>query len=351
MIIYRQIQHVRNRDLGYNKQGLITMNIRGNIKEHFNAIKNDLQQTGFIENASLSSNTVLQLGSNTGDFNWEGKDPNKQVLITVEAVSPEYISTMGMKLKEGRDFKTDITSDSNNIIINESFAKILGKKTVLGSTVTMGDNNRFTIVGVISDFVYNNMYGTAAPLVMYTDTSSVNYFTARFKPGVHLTAALAVFEKTMKADNPGYLVEYKFVDESFDKYFTTEKLIGKLAGVFAMLAIIISCLGLFGLAAYTAERRTKEIGIRKVLGASVKGLAGLLSKDFLQLVTISCLIAFPLAWWMMNSWLNDYAYRVNISWWIFIAAGMLAIVIALITVSFQAVKVALTSPIKSLRTE
>jgi ABC-type antimicrobial peptide transport system permease subunit len=294
---------------------------------------------------------ALQLGSNTGDFSWEGKDPNKQVLITVESVSPEYISTMGMKLKDGRDFKNDIKADSNNIIINESFAKILNKKPVVGSTVSDGGSSKYTIIGVINDFVYNNMYGTAAPLIMYADTTSVNYMTVRFRPGANLTTTLPVFEKTIKAYNPGYVVEYNFVDKSFDKYFKTENLIGKLAAVFALLAVLISCLGLFGLAAFTAEKRTKEIGIRKVLGASVQGMAGLLSKDFLQLVSISCLIAFPLAWWVMRSWLQDYEYRVQINWWVFIGAGLLALLIALITVSFQAIKVAMMNPVRSLRNE
>lgn len=350
IIIYQQIQHVRERNLGYNRQDLISMDIEGTMRDHFYTIKNELQQTGFVQNVSQSRSNVLQLGSNTADFNWEGKDPNKQVLISVESVSPEYISTMGMKLKEGRDFKTDIKSDSNNVIINESFAKIINNKQLLGSVIYLHED-KFNVVGVINDFVYNNMYGAAAPLMLYADTSSTNFMTVRFKPNTNLAAALPVFEKVMKANNPGYVVEYKFVDESFDEYFKTEKLIGKLSAVFAMLAILISCLGLFGLAAYTAERRTKEIGIRKVLGASVNGLAGLLSKDFLQLVTISCFIAFPLAWWMMHSWLQDFDYRVQISWWIFVMAAALAIVIALLTVSYQAVKVALTSPIKSLRTE
>jgi predicted lysophospholipase L1 biosynthesis ABC-type transport system permease subunit len=173
----------------------------------------------------------------------------------------------------------------------------------------------------------------------------------RLKPGIELGNALPVLEKIIKNENPGYPVEYKFVDEQFDQFFKTENLIGKLAGVFAALAIIISCLGLFGLAAFTAERRTKEIGIRKVLGATVGNLATLLSKDFLILVGISCVIAFPVAWWVMHNWLQDYEYRINISVWIFIVAAVLAILIALLTVSFQAIKAALSNPVKSLRTE
>lgn len=352
ILIYKQIQHAKDRDLGYNKQDLLYLSLQGDMKNHFGVVKNDLLQTGVVQSAGMSRNMILQLGSNTGDFEWEGKDPKKQVLITVEGVSPEYISTMGMKLKEGRDFYADVKADSNNIIINEALAKIIGKKNIVGSLITRdGGSSKYTVVGVIHDFVYNNMYTSAAPLILYSDTSNVNFLTVRLKPNTSLSTALPALEKTIKKDNPGYPVEYKFVDEQFDQYFKTESLIGKLAGVFAVLAIIISCLGLFGLAAFTAERRTKEIGIRKVLGATVGNLATLLSKDFLVLVGISCVVAFPVAWWMMNNWLQDYDYHISISGWIFLAAALLAILIALVTVSFQAIRAALSNPVKSLRTE
>lgn len=351
IIIYKQIQHVRERNLGYNRQDLVYLNVRGDMKQHFNVIKNDLVQTGVVQNAAMSNNTVLQLGSNTGDFRWEGKDPNKQVLITVEGVTPEYVSTMGMKVKQGRDFYPDMKSDSNNIIINESLAKILGKKNVVGSIITDGGSSKYTVVGVIGDFIYNNMYAAATPLVLYSDTNNINFLTVRLKKDASLATALPLLEKTIKNNNPGYPVEYKFIDEEFDRFFKTESLIGKLAGVFAVLAIVISCLGLFGLAAFTAERRTKEIGIRKVLGATVGNLVTLLSKDFLLLVGISCIIAFPVAWWTMTSWLRDYDYKINISVWIFIAAAFMAILIALLTVSFQAIRAALSNPVKSLRSE
>ncbi len=309
-------------------------------------------QTGVVQNASLSNNYVLQLGSNTGDFAWPGKDPKKQVLITIEGVSPEYISTMGMHLKAGRDFYADMKSDSNNVIINEALAKLLDKKDVVGSIITRNDGKeKYTIVGVINDFVYNSMYAPASPLILFSDTSNVNFLTARLKQNADVKTALAKLEAVVKADNPGYPIEFNFVDEQFNQLFKTETLIGKLAGVFAALAIVISCLGLFGLSAYTAEKRTKEIGIRKVLGASTSGLAGLLSKDFIKLVLISCVIAFPVAGWIMNNWLQDFEYRVHLNAWIFLMAGLLATLIALITVSFQAIRAAIANPAKSLRTE
>lgn len=355
IIIYRQIQHVKERDLGYNRQGLIYIGLTGKIKENFGVIKNDLMQTGVVQNASLSSQSVLQLGSNTGDFTWAGKDPNKQLLISVDNVSPEFISTTGMQLKAGRDFYTDIKSDSNNVIINESLAKSMGAKNIVGSIISRpnekGQQHNLTIVGVIKDFIYNDMYAPASPLILFPDTSYVTFLSVRLKENTDIKNALSKIETVMKTDNPGYPVEFNFVDDEFNHLFKTETLIGKLAMIFAVLAIFISCLGLFGLAAYTAERRTKEIGIRKVLGASANGLAGLLSKDFLKLVAISCLIAFPLGWWMMNTWLQTYAYRIKINWMIFLIAGLLAITIALLTVSFQAVKAAISNPVKSLRSE
>ena len=350
IIIYKQINHAKNRSLGYDKENLIYLPLQGKLKEHFNAVKNDLVQTGVVKDAALSQSTVLQLGSNTGDFQWQGKDPDKQVLITVESVSPEYTATMGMRIEKGRNFYDDLKSDSGNIIINQTLAKIIGDKNIIGSLITNGDN-KFTVVGVIGDFVYNNLYSPSSPLILFPDTSGTNFLTIRLKKTSNVAGALAKVENVIKANNPGFPFDYKFVDDQFDQFFKTEMLIGKLASVFAFLAIFISCLGLFGLAAYTAERRTKEIGIRKVLGASAKGLAGLLSKEFLILVMISCLIAFPIAWWMMHNWLEGYEYRIPISWPIFLVAGLLAMLIALFTVSVQAIKAALANPIQSLRSE
>jgi putative ABC transport system permease protein len=347
VIIYQQIQHVKNRDIGYNKENTITMDLRGNMKEHFNAIKNQLLATGYIENAATSLHDALHVYSFGDGFSWQGKDPNNKISIHSNVVSPEYIATMGMKVVGGRDF---YPSDSTNIIINESMAKLMGKEGRPGSIINTGRFN-LPVVGIIKDFIYNDVYAPGSPLVLFPGSYSATLLTIRFKQNAHLTQALAKTEAVMKANNPGYPFEYTFTDEEFNKFFATETLIGKLAGVFAVLAIFISCLGLFGLAAYTAERRTKEIGIRKVLGASVRGLAGLLSKEFVQLVALSSIIAFPIAWLAMHNWLQDYQYRTTIQWWVFAVAGIAALAIALITVSFQAIRAAMANPVKSLRTE
>jgi hypothetical protein len=356
VIIYQQIQHIKDRDLGYKRQNLLYMNLTEELAEHFNTIRAELLQTGAIEDAALSKSPPLQMWSTTttNQLSWEGSDPDNKIKINWEGTSPEYLSTMGLQLKEGRNFYPDIKSDSGDVIINESMASLMGKAGRVGAILTYNKKYRCRIVGIVKDFLFNNMYGSVAPLMLSCDPINIESYQVlniRLKAGNDLSSDLAKVEAVIKANNPGYPFEYRFVDEQFDQLFRLESRIGKLAGVFAVLAIFISCLGLFGLAAFTAERRTKEIGIRKVLGASASSLATLLSKEFLQLVTLSCLIAFPLSWWIMNSWLADFAYHTAIHWWVFGMAGIAALLIALLTVSFQAVKAALLNPVKTLRSE
>jgi ABC-type antimicrobial peptide transport system permease subunit len=349
IIVYRQVQYIKNRDLGYSKNNLIYMDLQGNMKDHFNKIKNDLIATGYIENAATSLHDALHVYSYGDGYTWQGKNPTMKLPIHSNVVSSEYVSTMHMKLMEGRDFYAGNT-DTNRIIINESMAKLMGKEGKVGHIITSGEY-KLTIVGIIKDFIYNDVYGSGSPLILVNGGYAATVMALRIKPNVNLSQALEKTGDVLKVENPGFPFEYKFADKDFDAIFSSETLIGKLAGVFAMLAIFISCLGLFGLAAYTAERRTKEIGIRKVLGASVSRLTGLLAKEFLQLVTLSCIIAFPVAWWFMHSWLQGYAYRTNIQWWVFALAGIISICIALFTVSFQAIKAAIANPVKSLRAE
>ena len=266
------------------------------------------------------------------------------------------MNVYGLKLLAGRDFVvTDsVTSKKINVIITKSFEQLMGKSSAVSKTFHYdGDTSGtvLSVVGVVNDFVYGDMYGKPDP-VMFSCVQNVNASESyvRLKTA-DVEVAIKKIEAVIKKDNPSYPFTYQFADDQFNKMFLNEQLISELSRVFATLAIIISCLGLFGLAAYTAERRTKEIGIRKVLGASVTGITTLLSKDFLQLVAISCMVAFPVAWWMMHNWLQNYEYRIEISWWIFLAAGIAAVLIALITISFQSIKAAIANPVKSLRTE
>src|SRR5258708_3424750 len=267
---------------------------------------------------------------------------------------------MDLKIMEGRNFHVTDTLNYDekslhaNAIITESLAKLLGQGTAIGKTIYDENDTMLhaTVVGVVNDYVYGYMYGQPDPVIFFcTAPRFENTIYLRAKPGTNAEHLLTGIEAVMKKDNPAYPFEYRFVDDQFNDMFQTEMLMSKLSRVFAALTILISCLGLFGLAAYTAERRIKEIGIRKVLGASISGLVGLLSKDFLQLVGYSCLISFPLAWWAFHSWLQSYAYRTPIYWWVFAIAAALAMLIALATVCFQAIKAAMANPVKNLRTE
>lgn len=352
VIIYQQIQHIKNRDLGYDKTNLIEISVQGDMGTNFNAIKQHLLNTGIVENAALSSHQTLYGGGNRDDFSWKGKNPNDKYIISFRHVSPELIGTYGMKILQGRDFNANPKNDSANIIINEQFAKLLNVKNTIGQTIQL-DGISYNVVGVVNNFVYGDMYGTPDPLAFFAQQHYENEseMYVRIKKQAGAEEALSKIEAVLKKDAPAYPINYKFVDTQFDEIFMSEMLVGKLSRVFAALAIIISCLGLFGLAAYTAERRVKEIGIRKVLGASIAGLAGLLSTEFIKLVVISLLLACPIAWYAMHIWLLGYAYRVNIQWWVFAAAGAAALFIAIATISCQAIKAALMNPIKAIKTE
>ncbi|HEV2353333.1 MAG TPA: FtsX-like permease family protein, partial [Puia sp.] len=352
IIIYQQLTYVRHRDLGYEKAGLLYASLNGDMAQHFTTIRNDLIGTGYVKDAALSRSSILQLGSNTGGFDWPGKDPTKEVLITVENVSPEYLPTMEISLAGGRNFHEIASQDSNSVIINEALAHIISKGSAVGGLIT--DNNgqeKWHVIGVIKDFVYNNMYQSAAPLMLFCDPANTSFLTIRLKANADVARAIAAIGSVVKRANPAYPFEYHFVDEQFEKQFATENLTGRLSGVFAALAVFISCLGLFGLAGYAAERRTKEIGVRKVLGASVLLLTSLLSRDFVRLVLLACLLAFPVAGVLMHHWLSSYAYRTGIDWTVFILSGAGAIAIALLTVSYITIKASLANPVRSLRTE
>ncbi|MDQ6762795.1 MAG: ABC transporter permease [Bacteroidota bacterium] len=366
IIIYQQIQHIKSRDLGYNKDNLVQVDAQGDIVKDFPAIRQDLMNTGFVKDVALADHTTLDGGNNTTSINWQGKDPNSNIVISQRLVSREFMSTTGMHIIEGRDFQpTDEVQFNDdhtpkdsihpmNVIVTESMTKLLGKGSAIGKIIdrqTDRSSYHLQVAGVIKDYVYGDMYGKSAPVIFYNIPQAASLLYVKTTSTANIERAIAGIAAVMKKDNPAYPFEYKFVDDQFNQIFLSEMLISKLSRVFAALAIVISCLGLFGLAAYTAERRKKEIGVRKVLGASVAGITTLLSKDFLKLIGIACLVAFPVAWWIMNNWLQTYQYRITISWWIFIAAGIISILIALITISFQSIKAAVANPVKSLRTE
>lgn len=349
ILVYQQIQHVKNRDLGYDKDQLISMNVNGAMVEKFSVIKQDLINTGAVTSVGLSNSNILSGGNNGSGLEWTGGTNTEDVLISFRYISSDFIETAGMILKEGRGFSENRAKDSTSVLITESFAKLMGAGSAIGKKVTRDDT--YTVVGVVEDYLYGNMYGTSDPVLFFNYHGEARYMYLKTNSEVTTGDMLAKVEAVMKKHNPAYPFQYTFVDETFNSKFKSEQLVGKLSQLFALLAILISCLGLFGLAAYTAEQRSKEIGVRKVLGASVSGIVKLLSKDFLKLVSISILISIPIAWYGMHNWLQGFAYRIEINWWIFVIAGIVAILIAMVTVSFQAIKAALANPVNSLKAE
>jgi len=354
VIVYQQIQHVKSRQLGFNKDNIIEMDLQGKMGTEYSVIKQDLLNTGTVTNVALADHVLLYGGNNTSNLTWDSKPAGSKVLISQRYITPEFMETMGIKILEGRNLTVADTARPIRMLITQSLEKLMGKGSAIGKRIHgEQDTTSGVVVGVVNDYVYGNIYGRTPDPVMFYSAPPANetMMYIHIKPNGDLEKTLAAIQGVMKKDNPAYPFDYRFVDDQFNQMFSTEMLVSQLSRVFATLAIIISCLGLFGLAAYTAERRTKEIGIRKVLGASVSGLASLLSRDFLRLVIISCLAAFPTAYWLMTKWLKTYDYRIDISWWVFAIAGLTAIVIAIATVSFQSIKAAIANPVKSLRSE
>lgn len=353
IIVYQQIQHIKARNFGFDRNNLVKMDAQGSIVKNFDHIQQDLLNTGYIESVAMTDHPTLYDGNNTAGYAWEGKPANADVLVSRRYITADFMQTLGMKIAEGRNLTALDTGDNAGILITRSLEKMMGKGSALGKVIRHdGNGTANKVVGVVEDYVYGNMYGKSDPVVFLgLPPDRANFLYMRYKAGSDPEKVIASLQTVMKRNNPAFPFDYRFVDDEFNKLFSGEQLISKLSQVFASLAIIISCLGLFGLAAYTAERRTKEIGIRKVLGASVSGLATLLSKDFLQLVLISCVLAFPLAYWLMSNWLVHYPYRTSIHLSVFVIAGVAAVVIAIVTISFQSIKAAIANPVKSLRSE
>lgn len=353
IIIYQQISHVKGRNMGFDRTNMVGMNITSNVVKSFPSIKQDLMQTGVVENVAMADYAVVYGGNNTDEIFWEGKPVTQKVLISTRIISPEYLSTLKMQIKDGRDFHA---GDSGSVVITESLAKLIGSGSAVGKELKIpwdasGNDRSFPIVGVVKDYMYGNMYGSPDPVVFFCLPDYANILYIRMKADVAHDRALGKIGEVMAKDNPAYPFDYILMEDQFNNIFSSEMLVNRLSTVFAIIAIIISCMGLFGLATYMAERRTREVGIRKVLGASTAGITTLLSKDFLKLVGIAVVLAFPLAWYAMSTWLQQYAYRVDIHWWVFVLAGGMAMIISLFTISFQSIRAALMNPVKSLRAE
>lgn len=357
VIVYQQIQYAKHRPVGYNREGLLMVPMStGDFYGKHDVIATELKNSGVVLEMAESSGRTTDIQYINGGFDWQGKDPAFVPNWATVTITPEYGKTVGWQIVGGRDFSRDIASDSSGFIINEAAARILGFQNPIGETIRWQNGWRskftsFTIIGVVKDMVMNSPYSPSVPSVFFLSKDGTSWINIRFNPQISTAEALPKIEAVFKKIIPSVPFDYKFADEEYALKFAAEERVGKLSTVFAVLAIFISCLGLFGLASFVAEQRTKEIGIRKIVGASIFNIWRMISQDFIVLVVASCLIAIPISYYFLTGWLKQYEYRVQISWWVFVVTSLVALFIALLTVSYQALKAASMKPVNSLRSD
>jgi putative ABC transport system permease protein len=357
IVIYRQLNFIQTKKLGFNKEQVLVVHNAYALGDKAKTFKDEVKRIKDVQSASLTGFLPVPSSRNEHPFFPEGQmDSDNAVTMQDWSVDHDYIKTLGMEVVKGRDFSVDMPTDSTSVIINETAARLFGFDEPIGKTITsLSDpsdpksRKDLKVIGVLKNFHFESLRQNISALCIKLE-SSRGAVSFRLN-GNNIAANLSVIESLWKKMAPAEPFKYSFLNEDFNSMYQAEQRAGRIFISFAVLAILIACLGLFGLATYAAEQRTKEIGIRKVLGATVSNIAGMLSKDFLKLVVIAAVITFPVAWFAMHKWLQDFAYRIDISWWIFIVAGMAAVIIALATVCFHAVKAAISNPIKSLRTE
>jgi putative ABC transport system permease protein len=346
-IINNQLQYIRSKELGYDKTHVFAFYMR-DMNKHYDAVKADLLNRPGVTAVTRANANIIQLGGQTGDNQWDGKEQGETMMMHTVAIDKDFIPFFNMKLQQGNNF-TGAVSDSLHFILNETAVKAARLTNPIGKRFRLWKHNGI-IIGVVKDFHFASMKQTIEPAIFYYAPKDMGALYIK-TTGKEAEQAIAAAQQSWKQYNADFPFVYSFLDDVFDNLYKSEQQTGLLFTIFSSIAILISCLGLFGLAAYTAQVRTREIGVRKVLGASVASVIQLLAKDFIQLVIIAIVIAVPVAWWAMNTWLEDFAYRIDIEWWMFAIAGVLALAIALLTVSFQSIKAALMNPITSLRSE
>jgi ABC-type antimicrobial peptide transport system permease subunit len=357
VIIFKQIQFAQSRPIGYSISGIVTVPIRDAVvMKHYEVLRDELLKTGMVEEVAASESAVTATFTTNSGFDWYGKDPNRTEEFVTTGVTHEFGKTIGWTIKAGRDFSRDIASDSSGFIINEAAANYLGMKEPLGETMKWGENGEWKIIGIVEDMVTQSPYYSVKPMIFFLKSNRIawvqfNLVNMKLRADANAGEALNKISPIFKKYDAENAVEYMFADQEFGKKFSEEKRIGNLAMVSTVLAIVISCLGLFGLASFVASQRTKEIGIRKILGASIPQLWKLLSKDFVVLVVIACIASVPFSLYFMTDWLMQFEYHIAISWQIYAVAWLGAIVVTLLTISFQSLKTALSNPVGALRSE
>ncbi len=347
IVMSGQLKYIREKDLGYNKEYVFEVPLRNEVQSHYDAVREELLKQKGVYGVSTSGNNIIGSYSNTGDTYWEGKQTGRTFLIQASAIDKNFIPLLKMHVQYGNNF-TGSKFDSAHFILNETAVKEAGIKDPVGKSFTLWQT-KGTIIGVVKDFNYASLKDAVKPAIFYYKPSNSIMYVKTSGKDAPLT--IAATEKLWKSYASAYPFEYSFIEDDYNNLYKAEQRSGSLFNLFTAVAILISCLGLFALATYTSHVKTKEIGIRKVLGASVVRITALLAKEFIVLVFIAFIIATPVAWIVMDKWLQNFAYRINISWWMFLIAGVAAILIALLTVSFQAIKAAIANPVKSLRTE
>jgi putative ABC transport system permease protein len=351
IVVFRQVQFTKNRQVGYSRDGMIQATVHtGNIHDHFDAVRQDLMRSGAVTDMAESQSPVTDIWADDANFSWDDMPSGLQPDMAVVGITPEFGKTVRWHVKEGRDFSRAFVSDSSALILNETAARFMQLKDPIGKKIKFYQKN-YKVIGVVKDMVMSSPYDPVSPTVFYMINWPGGIVTLRLGPQMGTQQAVAKVETVFKQYDPASPFNYHFADTEYAKKFADEERIGKLAGFFTILAIFISCMGLFGMASFMAEQRVKEIGVRKVLGASITHLWGLMSKEFVVLVSISLLIAVPVTYYFMSGWLNKYPYHAELSWWIFAATAVGAMAITLLTVSYQSIKAALANPVKSLRSE
>jgi ABC-type antimicrobial peptide transport system permease subunit len=351
IIVFRQTIHAKDRPTGYNSDRLIEVNMRTpEIRKNYEVLKNQLLGNGYVKNMARSNGSVTMDYGGTTNVSWKGKSADTKPLLISNKVTYEYGKTVGWNLLAGRDFSNTYGTDSLSVVLNQSALQLMNLKDPLSEMINIS-GKEYRVIGIVSDMIKFSPFDNIKPSFFTLDSAGTGTIHIRIASQVPLSSALAKIESAFKEHNPSEPFEFAFVDKEYAKKFANEEKIGKLAGFFAALAILISCLGLFGLASFVAEQRTREIGVRRVLGATVLSVWKLLSKDFVLLVCISMVIATPVAWYFMSGWLENYRYRISISWWIFGLTGGIVLFLTLAMVSFQAIKAALRNSAKTLRME
>ena len=348
-VVFNQLRYMQHKDLGYNKEQLLYIPVETEtLRKNYTVLKDKLLQMPEILSVSSGRFRLSRVGSSTSGINWEGKTPEEHQLFVSIGANFDILKTIDAQILAGRDFSIEYGADSLNFIINEAAAKAMGMEDPVGQRLSWGDGDG-QIVGLVKDFHINSLHYTIDPAFLYIepDMSSI-YVKLQTK---EIAATLDKLEDLVSTYNPNYPFDYSFATDDYDRLYRSEQRVSKLSGIFAVLAIFVCCLGLFGLALFTIEQRTREIGIRKVLGASVAGIVSLLSRDFLKLVFFALLVAVPLAWYFSNQWLQGFYYKIDTPWMLFLLAGGLSVFIAFITVSIQSVKAALANPVESLKNE